>query len=729
MITICPKIPKTLYNKHFKLHGNNALKCYSLHREYSQKVSSSSKPVSLGGYYAFGTLTLIGGATLCYAKYDDQFRKYLKGNVPFTDDLIKFIFQEELTYEQRYQNIQNTVSKYIPSFLSTQTPESTLTSASKSKIVQEFPEKSGSGKADSTPKNLEAKSTVVSMPIDPILEPYSKRSEDKETLKVAEEEVRKPEVKQISVAAKPKHIVNIEKEINEVSGTALKSYGLAVTSLRNFTRDVDTLVEQNFERVDSKVWHNLKLLSEQKNQAIENAEKNAKEAQETIQMYKKMFERKDLKLDDENLASTMQAINRAEKELREVQNSYNKEVLNAKITERFWDKVEYARKQYQEELGILCPSIKLEDTKLNLSEGEIDLFILHTQKKIQYLQKELAKLDTKREYELENAIQKAKESGNVDPLVEEELKILLDREKRQLMEVFQKKALEVQANAERDIKAQLKRQSEAHSDHLNDAIRSKENELKRSFDRQLNEEVLKAKLDYKAQLAAMVGRLKGVDNALKDLDEELQVRADADKNAHQSQALWSACQSLHQAVKNELNENPDSQPIPLAKHVDAISKAGDDDELVKAVVNSIPNTVLERGVYNESALRERFDKVEKLAKRLALVPDEGAKLPVYLLSFIQSLLLVNAASLITKEELNDEVVDFSQFSTSDILARARYWLDRGDFHLTLQYMNLLSGASRTVSEDWMQEVKILLETKQAANTLMAHAAANGLVYL
>lgn len=52
------------------------------------------------------------------------------------------------------------------------------------------------------------------------------------------------------------------------------------------------------------------------------------------------------------------------------------------------------------------------------------------------------------------------------------------------------------------------------------------------------------------------------------------VRADADKNAHQSQALWSACQSLHQAVKNELNENPDSQPIPLAKHVDAISKAG-----------------------------------------------------------------------------------------------------------------------------------------------------------
>lgn len=75
--------------------------------------------------------------------------------------------------------------------------------------------------------------------------------------------------------------------------------------------------------------------------------------------------------------------------------------------------------------------------------------------------------------------------------------------------------MEIQADAEREIKAQLKRQAEAHSDHLTDAMKNKEDELQRTYSRQLNEEILKAKVEYKTQLAAMVGRLKGVDTALK----------------------------------------------------------------------------------------------------------------------------------------------------------------------------------------------------------------------
>lgn len=59
----------------------------------------------------------------------------------------------------------------------------------------------------------------------------------------------------------------------------------------------------------------------------------------------------------------------------------------------------------------------------------------------------------------------------------------------------------------------------------------------------------------------------------------------------------------------------------------------------------------------------------------------------------------------------------------------RYWIDRGDFAQTLRYMNLLDGASRCAAKQWMDETRVLLETQQAANTLMAHAAATGLLYL
>lgn len=59
----------------------------------------------------------------------------------------------------------------------------------------------------------------------------------------------------------------------------------------------------------------------------------------------------------------------------------------------------------------------------------------------------------------------------------------------------------------------------------------------------------------------------------------------------------------------------------------------------------------------------------------------------------------------------------------------RYHVDRSDFLQALKYMNLLQGASRKIAGEWMKEARLMLETQQAANTLMAHAAASGLLYL
>lgn len=49
--------------------------------------------------------------------------------------------------------------------------------------------------------------------------------------------------------------------------------------------------------------------------------------------------------------------------------------------------------------------------------------------------------------------------------------------------------------------------------------------------------------------------------------------------------------------------------------------------------------------------------------------------------------------------------------------------------MTLRYMNLLKGASRSIAKDWMNETRILLETQQAVDTLLAYAGAIGLVFL
>jgi MICOS complex subunit MIC60 len=110
---------------------------------------------------------------------------------------------------------------------------------------------------------------------------------------------------------------------------------------------------------------------------------------------------------------------------------------------------------------------------------------------------------------------------------------------------------------------------------------------------------------------------------------------------------------------------------PLKNEIVAVKTAAEGDELVAVVVNSLPEKARERGVYPEEALRERFLKVFQVSRKLALVPVEGASLPVYLLSFIQGFFIMTPAEVISQEELLDREFDFSKLDTYDITNRAK----------------------------------------------------------
>lgn len=64
------------------------------------------------------------------------------------------------------------------------------------------------------------------------------------------------------------------------------------------------------------------------------------------------------------------------------------------------------------------------------------------------------------------------------------------------------------------MRKQLKLQSQVSTDHLKDALEAKERETQRAIDRALSEQVEADTNRYKAQLATVVGRLRGLDAAL-----------------------------------------------------------------------------------------------------------------------------------------------------------------------------------------------------------------------
>lgn len=53
----------------------------------------------------------------------------------------------------------------------------------------------------------------------------------------------------------------------------------------------------------------------------------------------------------------------------------------------------------------------------------------------------------------------------------------------------------------------------------------------------------------------------------------------------------------------------------------------------------------------------------------------------------------------------------------------RYCLEKDDLIMSVRYMNLLRGEARNVAASWLQEARVTLEARQAADALLAHAAA------
>lgn len=188
----------------------------------------------------------------------------------------------------------------------------------------------------------------------------------------------------------------------------------------------------------------------------------------------------------------------------------------ANISEKYWKKVEEARNYFVDQVEALFPGVDLSAKKLNLSKDDVDLFILHAYSHVLAYQKELQKIHIEGETRLRRALDALK-GDDQSEAVKSQLDYLLDKEKQVLNLENQKKIFQIQAESDIKLRKQLKHQAEAHADHLADAISEKEKELRRIFNRELNEKLSVEQAAYKLQLATTIGKLKGMDSALKGI--------------------------------------------------------------------------------------------------------------------------------------------------------------------------------------------------------------------
>ncbi|KPJ03614.1 Putative mitochondrial inner membrane protein [Papilio xuthus] len=234
------------------------------------------------------------------------------------------------------------------------------------------------------------------------------------------------------------------------------------------------------------------------------------------------------------------------------------------------------------------------------------------------------------------------------------------------------------------LKDALRKQLQRHEEILEKKLKQREIEATAKLNQMVADKVAAEKRLFAKQRTEMAAKLK-------ILEDKLAAHLKAEKETKRSQELWAAGSSLLAATRRG------EKCVNISKELKAVQKAsGGEDKLVSTVMKSIPRSVWADGVVPDSVLKANYYKMEKTALKVALVELEGSPLPIYFISWLQSMFL---------------------------------FFKRGNLAVAIRYVARLEGASLVAAETWLEAARIHLEIRQAAEAIVAHAAALGLQYI
>jgi len=530
-------------------------------------------------------------------------------------------------------------------------------------------------------------------------------------------------VNEESISAEPglSELCQMMEDAVRAAVTEFDGYSAEVVNHINLMLKV---MELNLAVKDEDAWNEMFLAAQSKSEKAKSVELKEREAliaitkvMDNIANWRKdciNSDNQELDLAEENANVMIYQIDQAKAKVEAVQ-------TEALAMEKFHDLVEAGKEEFHKEMASIMPDVELGQKSGKLSEYELNMFITHAYKKVLFLQQEVAKQQTLEQAKLSKALESQKKEAEAIAMKHKEEE--LEKQAKEMKEEQDKKISKIRKEAEEQLSSHLKRQAAAHTEHVNDTLTTQKEEMKRKHDHQMEEQAAKMKKAHTDTLNTLSGSLSGLTTAL-------EARSSSDTASLAAQSLWLASNTL----KNSLNlgnleaASWEEKLKPLIEDVGQVkSIAGPGDEFIEVILGSISPVALERGVFTEDSLKEKFCKVEKVAKQVAGIGDEGGSLLAFGLSYLQSLLMVNLAQRTPTETL--EKVDLSVISATDLINLAKHKLDRGNLAQAVQLMGQLKGEPGRVATDWLTEARLTLETQQAVEALIMYSQANSCRFL
>lgn len=251
-----------------------------------------------------------------------------------------------------------------------------------------------------------------------------------------------------------------------------------------------------------------------------------------------------------------------------------------------------------------------------------------------------------------------------------------DQEMRKVKETFDER-----------IKLMTEREKQLSQDKLNNKLLEQAVELKKAFAKDIKKHV-------EEERDSRLGKLQELSKSVSDLEKLAASWNEVIDMNLRTQQLHVAVDAVRASLEDA------AHPRPFIKELVALKEIAADDAVVNAAIASINPTAYQRGVSNSAELIDRFRRVATEVRKASLLPED-AGVASHASSYVLSKVMFKKQGLAEGDDVES------------ILTRTQTFLEEGDLDAAAREMNGLTGWAKTLSRDWLGEVRKVLEVRQA----------------